>query len=102
MRNGRFLDAPDAGDVLAMGRILEIARPGQLIALLTLLARALAVALPRDHRVAAALAADASGGDDEVDRRHAVLDALGVVLDPARVQQEAGLGRAPHFGGAHD
>ena len=69
--------------------------PGQLVALLALLARALAVALAGDHRVAAAFAADAAGGEHQVDGGHAVLDALGVVLDAARVQQEAGLGAGP-------
>ena len=39
VRDRRFLDAPDAGDVLAVRRVLEVARAGQLIAFLALLAR---------------------------------------------------------------
>ena len=76
--------------------------PGQLIALLALLARALAVALAGDHGVAAAFAPDAAGGHHQVDGGHAVLDALRVVLDAAGVEQEARVGRPPHLGGAHD
>ena len=63
VRDGRFLDAPDAGDVLAVLGVLDVARAGQLIALLAVLAPALAVALAGDRRVAAAFAADAAGGD---------------------------------------
>ena len=43
--------------------------PGQLIALLPLFPRALAVALPGDHRVAAAFAPDPAGGHHQVDAR---------------------------------
>ena len=60
----------------AMRRVLEVARARQLIAFLSLLARALAVALAGDHRVAAAFAPDAAGGHHQVDGGHAVLDAL--------------------------
>ena len=102
MRDGGFLDAPHAGDVFPVRRVLEVARARQLIAFLSLLARALAVALAGDHRVAAAFAPDAARGHHQVDGGHAVLDALRVVLDAAGVQQEAGLGRPPHFGRAHD
>ena len=97
-----FRHAPHAGDVLAVLGIRDIASTGQLIALLSLLARALAVALAGDHRVAAAFAADTSAGDHQVDGRDAVIHALGVVLDAARMQQEAGRRRAPHLGGADD
>ena len=90
-----FLDAPDLGDVCAVLRVLDVARARQLVALLALLPPALAVALAGDHRVAAAFPADAAGGDHQVDGRHAVLDALGVMLDAAGVEQEAGLRRAP-------
>ncbi len=46
---------------LAVLRVLDVARAGELVALAALLARALAVALAGDRGVAAALAADAAG-----------------------------------------
>ena len=60
MRDGRLLDAPHVGDVLAVGRTLDIASAWQLIAFLALFAGALTVALPGDHRVAAAFPPDAA------------------------------------------
>ena len=74
----------------------------ELVALLAVLAPALAVALAGDGRVAAALAADASRGEHDVDRAQAVLDAVGVVLDAARVQEEARLRGAPPLRGLAD
>ena len=75
--------------------LFDVAASGKLIALLTLLARALAVALAGDHGIAAALAADASAGHHQVDGGDAVVHALGVVLDAAGMQQEAGRSRPP-------
>src|SRR4029079_11368121 len=72
------------------------------VALLPLLACTLAVSLAGDHRVAAALAADAAGRGDQVERGQAVLDPFGMMLDAARVEQKARLRRAPHLGRAHD
>ncbi len=80
----------------------DVAAAGKLIALLSLLARALAVSLAGDHGIAAAFAADAPAGHDQVDRGDAVIHALGVVLDAAGMQQETGWRRAPHLGGADD
>ena len=85
-----------------MLRVRNVARAGQLIALLSLLARALPVALAGDHGVAAAFTANAPAGDDQVDGGNAVVHAFGVVLDAARMQQEAGRRRSPHLGGSHD
>ena len=74
-------------------------QPGQLIALLAVLAAALAVGLADDRAVAALRLADAAGREHEVDRAERVLHAVGVVLDAARVEQEARLRGAPQLGG---
>ena len=68
--------------------------PGKLIALLAVLAAALAVALAGDHHAAGALAAEVAGGEEQVDHREAVLDALRVVLDAARVEPHRAVGAA--------
>ena len=83
-----------------MLRVRDVARARQLIAFLSLLARALAVALAGDHGVAAAFTADSPAGDYQVDGGNAVVHAFAVVLDAARMQQEAGRRRPPHLGGA--
>ena len=77
----------------AAGSVIE-RWPGQLIALLPVLAAALAVALAGDHHAARALAADVAGGQAEVDHRQAVLDALRLMLDAARVQRHRAVGLA--------
>ena len=82
--------------------ILDVACTGQLIALLALLAPTLTIALPGHHGVAAPLASDSTGGEHELNGRHAVLDALRVVLDPASVQEKAGARRTPHLGRTDD
>ena len=76
-------------------------QPGKLIALLAVLAAALAVGLADDGAVAALRLADAAGREHEVDRAERVLHAVRVVLDAARVKEEAGLRRAPPFGRLH-
>ncbi len=48
------VDAPDAGDVLARGRVVDHPVAGQLVGLLAVLAPALAVALPGEAAVAGA------------------------------------------------
>ena len=93
-----LVDAPDAGDVLAVLGVGDVAPAGKLIALLPVLAAALAVGLADDRAVAALGLADAAGREHEVDRAERVLHAVGVVLDAARVEEEAGLGRAPPLG----
>ncbi len=59
-------------------------------------APALAIALPGNRSVSAALPAKATGRQDQVDEGEHVIDALGVLLDAARVQEEARLRHAPH------
>jgi hypothetical protein len=66
------------------------------------LAAALTVALPGDRRDPAAGPAVLAGRQPEVDAGPHVLDALGVVLQPAGVQEHAGPGAAPPFGGLLD
>ena len=102
LRQFGFRDAPEVRDELAMLRILDVARAGQLVAALAVLASALAVALAGDRAVAAAGLADASGRQHEVDVGETVLDALGVMLDAARVQQHRGFRRSPDFRGPDD
>ena len=92
-----LLHAPHAGDVLPVLGVLDVAGAGELIALLPLLSPALTVALAGDHRVSTPLAPDPAAGQDEVDRGHAVLDALRVVLDPAGVEQDARLRGPPEL-----
>src|SRR5262249_7212834 len=90
-------NAPNSGDVGAVLVILDVAAAGQLVALLAMLAPALAVALSRDGRVAAAFAADPARRQYEVDGAQDVLHAVAVVLDAAGVHQETGLRRTPPF-----
>src|SRR5690606_38544183 len=54
------------------------------------------------HRVAASFAADAPGRKDEIERRETVLDALRVMLDAARVEEEARPRGSPDLGGTDD
>src|SRR4030095_8081178 len=58
MRNACFIDVPDLGDVCAMRWVFDVAGAWQLVTFLALLPRALAVALPGDHGVAASFPAD--------------------------------------------
>ena len=89
--------APHARDVPSVLPVLDVARSGEVVAFLPLLTSSLPVALPSDHRVPASLAADAARPDHQVERGHAVLHAFRVVLDSARMKQEASLRRAPHL-----
>src|SRR5262249_32679331 len=61
-------------------------------------APALAVALSGDGGIAAALAPDAPGSQHDVDCAEDVLDAMRVMLDAARMQEEARFRRSPNFG----
>src|SRR5690606_38886623 len=92
-------DAPNLCDVRAVSRIGDVARAGQLIALLAVLAPALTVALAGDRRVAAIRPADASRRKHDMDRPEDVLDAVAVVLDAAGVEEETRLRGAPQCGG---
>src|ERR1051326_1616452 len=91
------LHAPDAGDVLAVRGVHDVAPAGELVALLPVLAAALAVALADDGAVRAVRPADAPRGENDVDRGEAVLHAVRVVLDAARVHEEARLRRPPQL-----
>ena len=81
-RLGKFfgLDAPDAGNVLASGRIGQGSLTGKLVTFLSMLTPALAVSLAGDHRGASALAPDVSGGESNVDHSQAILHTLGLML----------------------
>src|SRR5215469_10071157 len=68
--------APNTGDVLAVLGIRDVSVAGELVALLSLLACTLAVALAGNHGVAAALASDAPTGNYQIDRSNAVLHPL--------------------------
>ena len=87
------------GPVLGVG---DVAVAGELVALVAVLAAALAVALAGDRRHAAARLAELAGRQTEVDRGEHVVDALGVLLDAAGVQQHPGRRRAPPLGGLLD
>ena len=109
LRGGRALagqralgDAPGRGHLGPVSRVLDVARPRELIAALALLACPLAVALPGDRRVARARLADLAGGEHEVDAGEHVLDALGVVLDAARVEQHGARRLHPQLGRLDD
>src|SRR5262249_57772212 len=93
-----WADTPDLRHVTAMLRISDIARAGQLIAFLAVLASALSVALARDGRIAAAQPPNASRCQHDVDRPQHVLHPMTVVLDAAGVHQEDRLGLAPPLG----
>ena len=91
----RFLrHAPDTGNVLAVLRICRCHGCPAAGRISALLAATLAVSLAGNHRVTAAFAPDPPSRHDQVDRRHAVLHAFGVVLNTSRMHQEAG-GRGP-------
>ena len=90
-----LVDAPDLADVLAMFGIFDVAVAGKLVALVSVLASALSVALAGDGGVAAIRLADAARGEHEIDAGQHVLDALALVLNAARVQQKTGLRLAP-------
>src|SRR5262245_30367621 len=86
----------------ATRRIVDRSLARKLIALLAVLTAALTVALARDHRAAGSLAAEVAGRQTKVDDCRAVLDALGVMLEPARVQGNGTLGLREHVSGALD
>src|SRR5262249_53907183 len=86
-------DTPNARDVLPRCWIGEAALSRELIALLSVFASVLAVALASDHDGARAFASDISSGQRDCDRRLAILDAFGLVLQTARMEDH----RAPRF-----
>ena len=78
-------DVPDFGDMGPMFRVRQIACAGKLVTLLPMLASSLAIGLARDRRIAAVFAADASGGEHDVDRAQHVLHAVAVMFNAAGV-----------------
>src|SRR5262245_58256497 len=101
-RNLLGRDAPHLRDVRASRRIVDRALAGQLIALLSVLAAALPVALAGDHRRTAALAAEMTRREAEIDHGRAVLDAFRMMLETARVQGDRAIGFREHVRGALD
>src|SRR5581483_4148941 len=101
-RDGLLRDAPEPRDVRAVLGVLDVARARELVAALPVLARALAVPLAGDGRVAAARFPDLAGREHEVDAREDVLDALRVVLDAARVEEHRARRLHPHLGRLDD
>jgi len=95
-------DPPDRRHLGAVARVAEVPGPRELIALLSVLAAALAVALAGDGRVPAVPAPDPAGGEHQVDGAEHVLHAVAVVLDAARVHEIAGARRPPPFRGLAD
>src|SRR6185369_14964319 len=55
-----------------------------------------------DGAVAALRLTDAAGRQDEIDGAEGVLNAVGMMLDAARMEQKTGLGGAPPLGGLTD
>src|SRR5690606_4129676 len=70
-----------------------------LVTLLPVLTPALSVRLPGDGRVSASFAADPTRREHHVDRAEYVLDAVTVMFDAPRVQQEARVRGSPPLGG---
>ena len=74
------VDAPDTGHVLTRGRIGDHPVAGQLVGLLAVLAATLAVALPGEGAIAAALGSDETEQEREVDGCRDGVGAIGVLL----------------------
>src|SRR5262245_51363657 len=102
MRKVVWCHAPDRRDVGAVLGVVDVAPAGQLIALLPVLAAALAVALAGYRAVATRRPADTPGCEDDVDRTEHVHDPIGVVLEPAGMEQEAGFRLPPQLRGLAD
>ena len=91
LRNLVRLDAPDFGHMFSRFRIRYGALAGQLIALLSVFASALAIALAGDHGAARAFPADVAGRQAYVDQRKNVFHTLRLMLDAARMKRESAL-----------
>ena len=81
----------------AMLRVGQIAPAGKLVTLLAMLASALTIGLAGNRGISAAFAANAAGGEHDVDRAEHVLDAVALMFDAARVQKKTAPGGAPPF-----
>src|SRR6266568_287596 len=82
------LDAPDAGNILASGRIGERTLTGKLVALLPVLASTLSVSLAGNHRGSSALAAYVPGGESDVEHCETVFYTLGLMLQAPSVHYD--------------
>src|SRR5207249_3405777 len=102
LRQFGFRDAPEVSDEAAMVRVVDVASAGELIAALSMLATALAVALTGDCAVTAARFADAARRQNQVDVTENIFDTLGVVLDAARVEPHRSSGGSPDFRRLYD
>ncbi len=91
-RSGQIvrINAPDMGDVGAVGRIRQLAVARQLVGLLAVFAPALAVALPGEGAVPAMPAAGQAAGEREVDPGERGVGAMGVLLGAPRGQDHRG------------
>src|SRR5262249_10447898 len=76
------------GHNLAVIRIVDVSPARELVTALPVLSPALAIALARDGRVAAAWLADFTSGQHQVDARQAVLSPLRAMLDPTSVYKQ--------------
>src|SRR5262245_21943293 len=76
-------DPPYFRDVRPSCRILDRARAWKLITLLAMFAPALTIALAGDHRTAAALSAEFSRSQCQIDQRQHILNTLGLMLKTA-------------------
>ena len=65
-------------------------------------AAALAIGLTDDRAVAALRFSDPAAGEHEVDRAQRILNAVGVMFDAARMEEEACLRGSPPFGSLPD
>src|SRR5688572_11893718 len=80
------VNSPNLGHMTASLRIADGALARQLIALLTVFAPALTVALPRNHHAAGPFPANITSSQAEVDHRQHVFDAFRLMLDAAGVE----------------
>src|SRR5262249_15502510 len=83
-------------------RIADRTLSGKLVALLSVFASPLPVALARDHRAPRALAADIARRKAQVDECQAILDALRLMLDSACVQSNGAIGLGKKMSGSLD
>src|SRR5690349_10523882 len=97
-----FRDSPNACDVFAVLRILDIAISRQLIALVAMLSAALSIALSGDRSIAATFSSYSPCGQNKVDARDDIVNSFRVVLDTSCVQPERCLRLAPHSRGGDD
>src|SRR5690349_20117184 len=87
-----LIDSPNTGNIAPSLRICNRTSSGELVALLSVLASALTVALAGDHHAAGCFASEISGRKKEVHHGEAVLDAFRMVFDTAGVDSHGPIG----------